>query len=78
MHQLAIKNFYNSRMHGTDVKIIPDMFRTNNFSSSGGLYKQLTVFFHAFCEESNRCHDARCFIQGQDIGGCHCEVETRT
>jgi hypothetical protein len=23
------------------------MFRTNNFSSSGGLYKQLTVFYHA-------------------------------
>jgi hypothetical protein len=23
------------------------MFRTNNFSSSGGLYKQITVFYHA-------------------------------
>jgi len=23
------------------------MFRTNNFSSSRGLYKQLTVFYHA-------------------------------
>jgi hypothetical protein len=29
------------------TKIILDMFRTNNSSSSGGLYKQLTVFHHA-------------------------------
>jgi hypothetical protein len=29
---------------GTDDEIILDMFRTNNFSSSGGdLYKQLTA-----------------------------------
>jgi len=29
------------------------MFRTSNFSSSGGgLYKQLTVFHHASYEES--------------------------
>ena len=27
--------------------IILDMFQTNNCSSSGGLYKQLTVFYHA-------------------------------
>jgi hypothetical protein len=26
--------------------IIPDMFRTNNFSPSAFLYKQLTVFHH--------------------------------
>jgi hypothetical protein len=30
------------------------MFRTNNFSSSRRLYKQLTVFFHSFDEESSR------------------------
>jgi len=30
------------------------MFRTNNFSSSGGLYKKLTVFYHASYEESRR------------------------
>jgi len=33
------------------------MFRTNNCSSSGGLYKQLTVFFHAFYVESSRRKD---------------------
>jgi hypothetical protein len=33
------------------------MFQTNNLSSSGGMYKQLTVFFYAFYEESVRCHD---------------------
>jgi len=32
------------------------MFRTNNYSSSGGLYNQLTVSFHAFYEQSCRCH----------------------
>jgi len=31
--------------------------RQNNCSSSGGLYKQLTIFFIAFYEESVRCHD---------------------
>jgi len=48
MHQSVIKYFYNIRMHGTNVKIILDMFRTNNCSSSGGLYKQLTVFYCAY------------------------------
>jgi hypothetical protein len=34
------------------------MFRTNNFSSSGGfLYKQLTVFLHASYEESSHGRD---------------------
>jgi len=33
------------------------MFRTNNCSPSGGLYKQLTVFHHASYEESSRCND---------------------
>jgi len=41
-------------MHSETVKFILDMFRTNNFSSSRGLYKQLTVFFHLFYEESSR------------------------
>jgi len=33
------------------------MFRTNNCSSSGGLYKQVIVFFQAWFEESSRWHD---------------------
>jgi len=37
------------------------MFRTNNFSSSGGLYNQLTVFHHAFNEESSGWHDTDTF-----------------
>jgi len=32
----------------TNPKFIFDMFRTNNFPSSGGVYKQLTVFYHAY------------------------------
>jgi len=30
------------------------MFRTDNCSSSGGLYKQLTAFHHALFEYSSR------------------------
>ena len=33
------------------------MFRTNNCSSSGGLYKQITVFFHATYKVSSRWQD---------------------
>ena len=33
------------------------MFRTNNCSSSGDLYKKLTVFFHASFEESSGWQD---------------------
>jgi len=36
------------------MKIILNMFRTNNCSSLGGLYKQLTVFYRASYEESIR------------------------
>ena len=37
--------------------IILGMFRTNNCPSSGGLYKQLTVFHHASCKKSSDWHD---------------------
>ena len=33
------------------------MFWTNNCPSTGGLYKQLTVFFQAFYEESSRWYN---------------------
>jgi hypothetical protein len=34
-----------------------------------------TVHLYA---ESSHCHDARCSIQGHDIGGCHCEFDIKT
>ena len=40
-----------------NVKFILDMSLTNHFSSSGLLYKQLTVFHHPSYEESSRWHD---------------------
>ena len=39
MHTFFLNNLFQL--------IILDMFQTNNCSSSGGLYKQLTVFYHA-------------------------------
>ena len=38
-------------------ELILYMFRTNNCSSSEGLYEQLTVLHHASCEESGRRQD---------------------
>jgi hypothetical protein len=50
------------------------MFRTSNCSSSEGLYRQLTVFFHAFYEDSGHWHDTIDNNLFEDYVSCNCAL----